>query len=325
MTLYLRDLDSHLLKRHGRFRVMKNGTAVADLPVKKVDRIVVYGPVSLTAGIIAYCLAEGIDVVFLSTHGRFQGRLQGEYRNDVRARQAQFHAAGRPAERLAIARAFVAGKLANERIVCTRREGGQDAAKTLLRAEKNVQKTADIPSLLGQEGWATKAYFKAFRSFLKDRMGFKQRIAHPPPDPINILLSLGYTLLYKDTIAALSVVGLDPYQGLYHECRAGHAALASDLMEEFRAPVIDLLVIGLINRRAITRKEFSKGWGKQNLLDSGLKTFFTAYSERMDTRVLHTPSGQQTTYARSLELQAQQLRRVLLKEANRYDPFLLRP
>lgn len=66
--------------------------------------------------------------------------------------------------------------------------------------------------------------------------GFSGRARHPSPDPVNALLSLGYTLVYNEISSLLDGLGFDPYLGFFHQPRYGHATLASDLLEEFRAP-----------------------------------------------------------------------------------------
>ena len=73
-------------------------------------------------------------------------------------------------------------------------------------------------------------------------------------DPVNALLSFSYALLSSDCKSALESVGLDSAVGLYHKDRPGRPGLALDLMEEFRAPLADRLVLSLLNRRQLKAK-----------------------------------------------------------------------
>jgi len=91
-----------------------------------------------------------------------------------------------------------------------------------------IPTAATLEQLMGYEGAAAALYYRVLRSFLKTDLGFQRRQAHPPTDPVNVLLSLGYTLLYNHLYAAINIVGLDPYQGFFHQRKHGHAALASD-------------------------------------------------------------------------------------------------
>ncbi len=88
-------------------------------------------------------------------------------------------------------------------------------------------------------------------------MGFEKRIRCPPTDPVNSLLSFGYTLLFYNVYSLLTEHNLNPYCGFFHSIRPGHPALASDLIEEFRAPVVDSLVIYLINSGTLEAKDFT--------------------------------------------------------------------
>ena len=96
-----------------------------------------------------------------------------------------------------------------------------------------------VDEVRGQEGTAGVAYYEAFGQMIKvPGFSFKARTRRPPRDPVNALLSLGYTLLHNNVYAMINVVGLDPYQGFLHMGRYGHPTLASDLMEEFRAIIL---------------------------------------------------------------------------------------
>jgi len=88
---------------------------------------------------------------------------------------------------------------------------------------------------MGIEGAASSRYFSALRTLLEDEWGFEKRQKQPPPDPVNSLLSYGYTLLFYNIYAMVRMHGLHPYIGFLHKLRDGHPALVSDIQEEFRA------------------------------------------------------------------------------------------
>src|SRR5947208_2969612 len=83
------------------------------------------------------------------------------------------------------------------------------------------------------------AEFRLFASCVPSPWRFEKRTAHPPLDEVNAMLSLSYTLLYNRMASHLNMIGLDSYQGFFHQARHGHAALASDLIEEFRPLIAD--------------------------------------------------------------------------------------
>ena len=79
---------------------------------------------------------------------------------------------------------------------------------------------------------AAAAYFGAWRAALPKTWGFDGRAFYPPPDPINAMLSFGYTLALHDVLTAIQITGLDPYLGTFHVIEAGRPSLALDLLEE---------------------------------------------------------------------------------------------
>ena len=126
-----------------------------------------------------------------------------------------------------------------------------------------AQRTADIEALLGIEGSAARVYFEQFTGMLKvdddasrPVFDFSGRNRRPPRDPINALLSLGYSLLACDLIIVCHVVGFASFMGFYHQPRFGRPALALDLMEGFRPIVADSAVLTAINGRMVKPEDF---------------------------------------------------------------------
>ncbi len=87
---------------------------------------------------------------------------------------------------------------------------------------------------LGIEGAAAHLYFQALTEVFPPAMGFRGRQRRPPPDPVNALLSLGYSMLHTQAVNSCRMVGLDPAIGFYHELAYGRESLAADLIEPLR-------------------------------------------------------------------------------------------
>lgn len=174
----------------------------------------------------------------------------------------------------------------------------------------------------GYEGTATAEYFKAFRAALKADFDFPARVYHPPSDEVNAILSLGYSLVYNNLHGTVNLVGLDPYMGYFHRPRHGHAAIVSDLMEEFRPVVIDRLVLTTLNKRTLTKADFyTDDQGRIRLMPASLKRFFALYAAALAEPVYYAPLNIRTTYRQLFEYQTRHLARVLLGEASGYQPF----
>jgi CRISPR-associated protein Cas1 len=177
--------------------------------------------------------------------------------------------------------------------------------------------------LRGYEGTAAAAYFGAWRVALPPSWGFDGRKFYPPPDPVNALLSFGYTLALNDMLTAVQITGLDPYLGTFHVVEAGRPSLALDLLEEFRPLVVDRLVLELVRRNAITRERFARPAERPEALyldQAGRALFVDRYEALLESKT-SLPSGEQTTLRRMMLLQAQALARVVRGEQEQYAGY----
>jgi CRISPR-associated protein Cas1 len=194
---------------------------------------------------------------------------------------------------------------------------------------------------LGIEGSAARVYFEHFGGMLKPgeaptdplnavgqppqwKFDFRGRNRRPPRDPVNALLSLGYSLLAKDFTIACQAVGLDPYLGFFHLPRPGRPALPLDLMEPFRPLIVDSTVITAINTRMVYPEHFVAAGHGVTCTEPGRKAFFRAYEQRMDTLVTHPMFDYRVSYRRLLEIQTRLLARVITKEIDSYPAFVTR-
>lgn len=324
--LYLTEQGTTVNLTAGRIVVRKNDKLLQELPIFKLEQIVAYGNVHLTPAVIAYCLQQGIEVAFFSSKGKFRGRLQPEFTKNTVVRQQQYKHAADPKFCVKLAATIVTGKLRNMAAMVKQqrrlRDGGRSPLSDLETTLAKIPTAKSIEQLNGYEGTASAAYFKAFRAALKGDWGFGAREYHPPKDPVNALLSLGYTLLYNDTYGAVNLVGLDPYMGFFHQPRHGHACLASDLMEEHRSVLIDRMVLTALNLQMIKPTEFERQPnGGITLKPEALKRFFALYAQTVKESIWYPYTGIQTTYRQVIEFQARHLVRVLLGEETTYSPF----
>ncbi|MFC1968567.1 CRISPR-associated endonuclease Cas1 [Chloroflexota bacterium] len=332
-VLYLVEQGATLRKKGDTLTVTKNESDLQVIPASKVDQVVIFGNVNITTPVIHYLLDEGKDCVFCSSTGRYHGRLFSTESKYGLLRRAQFEALADGKIQLAIAIEMVRGKLTNQRIFLQRyqRKAPDDVLGGVIDNMESLlcklDGADDIGTLLGLEGYASSMYFNAFKTVLKQNLGFTRRRRRPPPDPVNSLLSFGYTLLVYDAQAAVRIVGLDPFLGFLHSTEYSKPSLALDLMEEFRTVVIDSIVLRLINNNIMGENDFSKDVdtkGMIRLKDESLRTFIRYYEERMTDEVIHPVFNTRVTYRRCLELQARQVARVVTKKQEKYHPFLVK-
>jgi len=302
-----------------------------EVPLHKVERVVVIGDVTLTMPVIHTLLENEIEVSLLSYYGRFRGRLWGEMSKNAPLRIAQHRAGLDPQRTTDLARGFVVGKLTNLRTSVLRYNRkladpalGRAAAQ-IKSAFESAQQAADLDRLRGMEGAGSAAYFEVFDHLLRnDEFSFPGRARRPPTDPVNALLSFGYALLAAEVSTAVSIVGLDPYVGYLHAARYGRPSLALDLMEEFRPLIVDSVVLRALNNREFTPSDFEAELGAVRLSDGARKRFLQSYEERLNDEITHPTFEYKATYRRCLELQVRLLAKTLADEIPTYPPFLTR-
>lgn len=323
-ALYLTEQGAVLRRTGERLVVTKDHQVVDEVPIIHVDQVVIVGNVQLTTPAVALLLQKDIDVVFLSSRGRFRGRLMTTGSRFAQLRHRQLRLMDDEAASLGIARAIVLGKLGNQQALL-RQQAGQGvngAVAFLEQAIAQAGKAQSVDSLRGVEGSAGARYFAVLKALIPSEWGFTKRVYHPPTDPANALLSFGYTLLLKDVSAAIQLVGLDPYLGFFHVIDYGRPSLALDVMEEFR-PLMDGMVLRLIGQKEITLGDFqSRRRDKAVLLaDEACKRFLEAYEAQLNAPTTYTPREEQTSYRRCIELQVRQLARLVLGKQKTYRPF----
>jgi CRISPR-associated protein Cas1 len=331
-TLYLSEQQSIVKKRDGYLIVQypEPDKRKVEVPLIKVSQVVVSGDVTLTAPAIHTLLAAGIEICFLSMYGHFRGRLSPPVAKNALLRREQYRSHADPQRALKVAQACVRGKLENMRTMLLRAnrqlqdEAVTNAAASIQRMVREVEKTKSVGSLLGIEGNGSASYFGVFSKLLRNSMGFSRRRRRPPTDPVNAMLSLGYTLLLHQVSAAIQVVGFDPYAGFLHQPRYGRPALALDLMEEFRPIIADSVVLNVVNHRILTEQDFKEEFGVVHLKPEGRKKFYAKFEERLGEELQHPEFEYRTNYRRCMELQARLLGKYLTEEIPVYPPFNVR-
>jgi len=303
-TVYVTEQGALVRSRGDRIRVVSAGRTVFSAGFGRVRQLVCVGRVGMTTPFLHRALREDVDIVLLGQQGTFLGRLSAGTTGNVELRHAQHRVADDSERTLAFAKAVVTGKIANLRTLLLRAARGKDRgpevielAEWLLARRNDVAAAQSLAELMGVEGAAARAYFAALGRILGPEWAFTSRQRRPPPDPVNAMLSFGYTLLAEDAVSALNIAGLDPEMGFLHAARHGRPSLALDLMEEFRPVIVDSTVLRLIANRQIAPSDFTRTVdGGCQLVEAALDTYLAAYERRMLTLVAHPTAGRRVSY-----------------------------
>jgi len=314
--LYVQEQGAYVGKKDATLVVRKQGAELARARLKDVGQLVLLGSVQISAQALHACCEAGVPVVHTSTGHWFSGITAGITLRNAFDRAAQFRIAAEEDRCLALAKAFVAAKGANQRTLLRRNADPSpaEALKGMASLLGRIDGAESAATLLGLEGSLARHYFGAFPAMCgNDELAFDMagRNRRPPTDPVNALLSFGYAMLAKDCTVALLAVGLDPYWGFFHRPRHGRPALALDLMEEFRPLVVDSAVITAINTGMVARKDFTVGRTGCLLKPPGRKAYIRAFEARMDQLATHPRFGYRVSWRTLIRLQAQILARHL--------------
>lgn len=267
-TLYITNEDYYLSRERENIVIRDDGKIVRRFPIHILEGIVCFNYTGVSPGLVELCNENRISITYLTPYGRFQGKFIGLTNGNVLLRREQYRIAD-DSRSLAIAKNCIKAKLINSRKVYLRllrdhRNSIDEVriSKVIEYLMKQIQMIEDCDnkdSLRGIEGEAARVYFQNFdQLILKQKEDFKfvLRSRRPPLNCVNAMLSFLYSVLTYEIQAALEAVGLDSYVGMFHVDRPGRAGLALDLIEEFRAYLVDRFVLTMINRHQISATDF---------------------------------------------------------------------
>ena len=316
MSLLLLDRTQLEVKSEGEtLALYEAGTRRGTVPIKLLDRCVIHGAQTrLDTGVLMKLAEAGVTTVLMSPRSpRRVALLLGNQHNDAAVRLAQAQRVMNDAACRQWALALVRSKLTRQRrTLLTLQAARPDARKPLFDALQtmeairiqlppNTAPVADmppLPTLLGLEGAAARAYFSGLAGVFAPALGFTGRNRRPPRDPVNVCLSLSYTMAHLQAVQSCTTAGLDPMLGFYHRPSFGRESLASDLIEPLR-PAIDLWVWELLRSRTLRDDHFSLDKGACLLGKAGRAIYYAEW-ERSSAPWRRWLRGQCQTLSRSL-------------------------
>ncbi len=330
-TLYVTEPGARLEREANQLVVVKGMEVLIRVPGNRVDGVVLTAGGGVTTPALHFLLEHGIDLLLTTGAGEYRGRLAPAPARNVELRHTQHLRADDASFRLAVAQTIVAGKIRNCRTMIMRwddtnadPDANRRAAKLAL-LEARTKEARDLKALMGLEGAAAAHYFAEFGKRLREPWLFTRRLRRPPPDPVNCLLSIAYTLLYQNCVTAAEAAGLDSGVGFLHGIHHGRASLAVDLMEEFRPVIADSVVLTVLNKRMLRPEQFqSTATGGVTLAPDGWSVVATQYQKRLNAAVRAPGRSTRTTCRKLLEIQARQLRATIEGAAPAYEPFRIK-
>mgnify|MGYP001051166613 CR=1 FL=1 len=245
--------------------------------------VCVLSSVQVTTQALVELLTRKVPVSIFTQSGELLGVLGPVPSGNGALRLAQYEKERDPVFALERAREVVTAKIHNQGQVLReylyergRDERVHEVARELDRLATESGAADTMPRLRGLEGAAARQYWSVFGRLLRvDWVRFTGRVARPATDPVNAALSFGYSLLTHRLGSLCGAIGLDPYVGFLHEMAPNRPSLALDLIEPFRAPVVDRFVLSRFNRRIFRPEHFVRlDGGETRFRRESLEIFF---------------------------------------------------
>lgn len=237
------------------------------VPMSRLRSVTVSGRgITVSSDLINALVERGIALSFLSGRGQPIAQLSAPgLGGTVQTRRSQLAAYESPLG-VTLAVEFIRGKLRNQKHQL-QYSGKYLKATDPGRFERLVKKVKSISALrlqladftggslervrdklMGYEGTAARLYWEGVAILLEGRIEFPGRLTRGAIDPVNSALNYGYGILYGQVSGAVVNAGLELYAGFLHVDRPGKPALVLDLVEEFRAPIVDRSVLAIVNQ-----------------------------------------------------------------------------
>lgn len=325
-SLYITESGSFIKRRGGHVVIGRNNETLMEVPLERVEDVSVIDSVQISSELITEFLKRGVPVTWLSGYGRYFGTLISTQTTDIAKQQKQFEWIGEKTFYLALAKKIIHAKTNNQLVLLKRyarnaQEGLIDLQIKNIRAiRRNINTAKTSAELMGYEGIISRLYFEALGKLVPEEFSFTKRSKQPPLDPFNAMLGLGYSMLFNEIMSNIMSIGLHPFVGCLHSIAKGHPALVSDLIEEWRSPIIDSMVLALVKRHSMDTSAFDTSDKGCFLNYEGRKLFLARYNAKIRTVNQYLENG--VTYRECIANQCRNYARAITHgDIELYNPL----
>ena len=295
------------------------------IPISKILFLVFIGRARVTLPSVIKLRDRGVPTYFLRANGKLYLTISSEVVN-YSFWQKQAELFNNTTFALELTKKIITAQIHNYKVIARRMLTEKDLLSQFSFLEKEIDLINNIDELRGYEGRSAAILYSIIKKAIPGEWNFTHRTKHPPEDAVNVMLSIGFTILYNHIATALQMVGLNPEIGFYHKPKPYHFALASDIIEEFRHIIISH-VLYLIHRKIISINDFYK---KENtnypcqMRIEPRKKFIASVEERLNEKFNFEDETEPVTYKYYFYLKAKMIKELLTKPDEDYQPFRIR-
>lgn len=328
-SLYITESGSFLKRNGGHVVIGRNNEVLFEVPLERVEDVTLIDSINISSTLLTDFIEREVPITWLSTYGKYFGTLLNTSSVDILKHEKQFNLLNNKEFYLSLAKKIVISKV-NNQITILRRYGRNLPGQQLDRYINNIKAMRHhIPvvttsnELIGYEGITSRIYFEALGIIVPEEFRFERRSKRPPLDPFNSMLSLGYSMLFNEILAGVINAGLHPYVGCLHKLAKGHPALISDLIEEWRAPLIDSLVLSMVKRNMMSMDMFDISEKGCYVNSEGRKIFLQSYNKRLRSQNQYLDKPE--SYRQSIFKQCKKYASTIVNEdISLYTPVVIR-
>ncbi|KIR01323.1 CRISPR-associated protein Cas1 [Lachnospiraceae bacterium TWA4] len=320
-VIYVKEQGSLVRRKGNRIEITKGSISLFEYPILYMDSLVLLGNIQLSTQALHLLLESGIDIVYMTLNGRYLGHTAAENSKNVFLRLAQYQCYEDLEFRMGLARRIVNNKISNQLAVIRTyrwKSGDKQWKEDSLKIQEYQKRLINLNSsqeIMGIEGICSSIYFGCFGRMLKSEFVFNNRNRRPPKDPVNAVLSLTYTFLTHELESLLEAESFETCLGFLHGIRYGRKSLALDLVEEFRQPIADRMVLQSFNKKMFNKHDFKED--EMLLTEDGFRKFCKIYEKWMT----QSRGEKKQNFRTVLKIQIKALKQTFQKGIE-YQPFM---
>ena len=331
--IYICEQGTNIGYTSGRLTIDYKDGMKKSLPIEPIEAIEIFGNSQISSQCMKNCLIRGIDISFYSSNGSYFGKLSSTNHVNTSRQRQQARLYENMDFRIRLARRIIKAKVSIQVVILRRYSKNSNAdiddkIKQIKIIERKIETADAIDILMGYEGLAARVYFSALDMLIDKDFHFTGRSKRPPKDPFNSMISLGYSILLNEIYGKLQAKGLNPYFGFVHSDREKHPTLASDMMEEWRAVIVDTTVMSMINGHEIHQNQFTKDEETSGVIidNDGMRAYIHKLENKFRTSMKYLSDvDYPTKFRQALELQAAALTRAIeCADPDIYNPVIIR-
>lgn len=225
----------------------------------KLFAVFIVGGFSMTTGIIEKSKKFGFSVVLFTTTFKVYSAINYSMEGNTLLRKKQYETQ----KSNEIAKAIIINKIRNQRDILKKLRDTTIADGIInldIQIDKLIRTKPDNYEIMGIEGISAKVYFNR----LFKNLEWNGRQPRVKRDKINLLMDIGYTVLFNYIEAILNIYGFDVYKGNLHKEFYKRKSLVCDIIEPFR-PIVDYKIRKCMNLKQLDNYKYTIDNGQYHI------------------------------------------------------------